>query len=149
MLKTSSESLPSTLPTQAAPAPVKNPGSKKPKLIALTVQAELRASHSLAGFETPHFHLFKVAATFQTELPLVSDRVIDLVFLQDRLHEILNPLSGAYLNEVLSLSPTSENLALWVWDQLTHMLPTEPLQCVEVTLCSLDGVASGSARIWA
>jgi 6-pyruvoyl-tetrahydropterin synthase len=119
-----------------------------PSKLALTVQTELRASHSLAGFELPHFHLWKIAVQFQADLPLKNDRLIDLVFLQTTLDEILAPISGKYLNEVLAVSPTSENMALWIWQKIADKLPNEPLSSVEITLCNLEGHASGSARIW-
>ena len=91
---------------------------KKPSLISLTVLREFRASHSLAGFEVPHFHLWKLAVGFQSPLPLKSDRLIDLIFLQTLLDEIIAPLNGTYLNESFSESPTSENMALWIWDKV-------------------------------
>ncbi len=120
----------------------------KPAHLSLTVHSELRASHSLQGFETPHFHLWKISVSFQTELPIEQDRLIDLVFLNQTLETILTPYSGKFLNDALAFSPTSENLALWLWSQVTHALPDAPLSGIEITLCDLEGRASGSARIW-
>jgi 6-pyruvoyl-tetrahydropterin synthase len=119
----------------------------KPTRIALEVESEFRASHSLAGFEIPHFHLWKVRVEFEAKLPLADDRLIDLVHLQTVMDEILKPLSGTYLNESLGVSPTSENLALWVWEKLMHKLPDAPLSQVQIKLCDLEGVSTGSARV--
>ena len=124
-----------------------NINSRKPTSIALTVMGELKASHGLQGFETPHFHIWKVAAQFNAALPLAGDRVIDLVFLQHSLEEILKPVSGQFLNQALPFSPTSENLALWIWDQLIEALPDASLHLVEITLCNLEGTPSGSAKV--
>lgn len=85
---------------------------QKPNRISLSVFSELKASHSLAGYEIPHFHLWKVEVEFSKALPLKEDRLIDLVFLKTKIDELLLPLQGRYLNETLSFSPTSENV--WI-----------------------------------
>jgi 6-pyruvoyl-tetrahydropterin synthase len=124
------------------------PSFKSPTQISLKVLGELKASHSLAGFEVPHFHRFKVALEFQASLPLKQDRLIDLVQLQNDLQKILAPLEGRHLNSALpDLSPTSENLAIWIWDQFLRAHPQAPLKAVSITLCDLEGRASGEARV--
>ena len=120
----------------------------KPSKIVLTVHSELKASHSLTGFETPHFHLWKVEASFESAFPLKSDRLIDLVFLQTTLSEIFSPIEGRFLNDVFSFQPTSENFCAWIWEALTQKLPDAPLCSMNVTLCDLDGRVSGSARLF-
>ena len=111
----------------------------------LSVFNEFRASHSLAGFETPHFHLFKVAATFRVPFPLSGDRVLDLVFLQRVLDCSLHPIQNRYLNEALPFSPTSENLCVWLREELVRQLPDAPLHSVSVELADLEGRAMGKA----
>ena len=124
--------------------------SKKalPSHLALRVETDFKASHSLEGLEVPHFHLWKVSVEFQAKLPLAQDRLIDLVFLQTVLDRVFEPLKGSYLNESLKASPTSENLALWTWEKIAGALPDAPLSEVKIELCSLDGVSTGSARIF-
>ena len=118
-----------------------------PSRIALEVESEFRASHSLEGFEVPHFHLWHITTKFETALPLAQDRLIDLVFLQTVMNKILYPLQGTYLNESFPHSPTSENVALWIWEKITAHLPDAPLAEVQVKLCNLEGVSTGSARV--
>jgi 6-pyruvoyl-tetrahydropterin synthase len=119
----------------------------KPSLISLEVEHAFKASHSLEGFELPHFHLWKLAVEFQASLPLANDRLIDLVFLQNILDQITSPLKGTHLNETFKSSPTSENMALWLWQEIVTKLPEAPLYQVKVNLCDLEGVSTGSARV--
>lgn len=122
-----------------------------PSKITLSVNAELRASHSLAGFETPHFHLWKIAVSFGAQFPLKSDRLIDLVFLQSTLNAFLAEAQGNYLNELFGFQPTSENLGAWIWEglskELSGALGDASLTGVGITLCDLDGRATGTAKL--
>ena len=120
----------------------------KPCSIALEIESEFTASHSLEGFEVVHFHLWKVFAEFQASLPLASDRLIDLVYLQGVMDQVLNPLHGTYLNQTLSMSPTTENLASYVWDEILRLLPEAPLTQIRIHICNLEGKSTGSARVF-
>ena len=57
------------------------------------------------------------------------------------------PLSGSYLNDTLGASPTSENMAFYFWEKVAKVFPKEPLHSVSITLCNLDGEASGEATL--
>ncbi len=122
---------------------------KKPNKLCLSVYGEVKASHALEGFEVPHFHVWKVEATFEGAFPLKNDRLIDLVHLQNVLAEIFAPIEGKHFNTVFPFSPTSENFCSWVWEQLSKKVPDAPLHSVAITLCDLDGRASGTARLLA
>ena len=117
------------------------------RTLSLTVHTEFKASHSLVGFETPHFHLWKIEVGFSSSFPIVNDRLIDLVFLQNELDQIIAPICGKYLNTELAFSPTSENLASWLWDHVQARVTQAPLSSVSVTLCDLEGRASGTAKL--
>jgi 6-pyruvoyl-tetrahydropterin synthase len=117
----------------------------EPTSIALKVFHEFKASHSLAGFETPHFHLWKITVEFKASLPLKGDRLIDLILLQEELSKITAPITGTYLNDSLGASPTSENMALFIWKKVSERFPNDPLDSVAVKLCDLNGAASGEA----
>ncbi len=129
--------------------------SVKNKNLTLTVFHEFKAAHSLEGFETPHFHLWKISAAFQAIAIHVlspNGKLIDLVFLQKTLHEIIDPIEGTYLNSSLGLVPTSEKMAEWVWNQLIAAIPAHlqkiaPLNSVTITLCDLEGRAWGEAKL--
>lgn len=117
------------------------------KWISLSVNAELKASHSLAGFETPHYHRFLIEVEFRASHPIPNDRLIDLVFLKSKLDEVLAPFQCTYMNESLPFSPTSENVCIWLWDQLLIKLPATPLYQISVSLTDLQGNVSGTARL--
>jgi 6-pyruvoyl-tetrahydropterin synthase len=115
------------------------------KKIALKVFHSFKASHSLAGFETPHFHLWKIAVKFQAAFPIKGDRLIDMIAVQSELIQITAPLEGTYLNDSLGASPTSENMATFVWKKVAGKFPGQSLHSVSITLCTLDGEATGEA----
>lgn len=119
----------------------------EPKNIALKVFHQFKASHSLPGFDLPHFHIWKVCVQFKAPLPLKGDRLIDLVLLQAELEKITAPLANTYLNDTLGASPTSENMAAYIWKNVVQKFPNEPLHSVSITLCSLEGEASGEATL--
>jgi 6-pyruvoyl-tetrahydropterin synthase len=121
--------------------------SSKPGKLTLTVCHDFKASHALEGFEQPHFHLWKVTAEFSAAYPIQNDKLIDLVFLQTTVQEIFSPLQNHHLNDCLKVTPTSENLAEWFWLEIQKKLPTAPLSAVTITICSLEGEATGSARL--
>ena len=123
------------------------PNSQK-LLLALTVHASFKGSHTVVGYETPHFHLWEVSVEFQSDFPLQSDRLIDLVFLQNQLDDLLRPVDGKYLNSHFDFSPTSENLAQWLWGELVAKLPNAPLTSVSISICNLEGKSMGVARLF-
>lgn len=119
----------------------------EPKTIALKVFHQFKASHSLPGFDQPHFHLWKVTVQFKANLPLKGDRLIDLVLLQTELEKMTAPLANTYLNDTLGDPPTSENMASYIWKKVAQKFPNEPLHSVSIALCNLDGEASGEATL--
>jgi 6-pyruvoyl-tetrahydropterin synthase len=121
--------------------------SESPRCFRLTAYHQFRAAHSLEGFEVPHFHLWRISVGFEVPFPLSGDRVVDLVFAQQKLEELTKPIQGTLLNESLKASPTSENLCVWLWARWEEDLPEIPLVSVTVTLCDLEGRPSGKAEL--
>ncbi len=119
----------------------------EPTSISLKVFHQFKASHSLVGFETPHYHLWKITVEFKASLPLKGDRLIDLVLLQEALQKITTPLANTYLNDTLGASPTSENMALYIWKKVNECFPNDPLDLVAVSLCDLQGESMGEATL--
>ncbi len=119
----------------------------KPSKITLSVVHELRASHSLPGFETPHFHLWKIQVKYQAALPLKKDKVVDMVELESVIAKICAPLEGTYLNDTQAFSPTCEELAQWLWEKLAEKIDVANLRAVRLTLCNLSGIEMGYAEV--
>jgi len=115
----------------------------------LSVLGEFRASHALEGRMIPHVHLSKVSVELRAPFPLSSDRVLDLVLMQVALGGILKPLQNQHLNSnpAFGLSPTSENVCVWLWERWTECLPESALHQVTVSLCDLEGRVMGQASL--
>ncbi len=121
--------------------------SNAPTRFNLTAFSEFRASHTLEGFRVPHFHLWKISVSFNVPYPLKGDRVVDLVFAELQLEELIAPLKGSLLEDALKMSPTSENLCIWLWRQWSERVQDWALSAVSVTLCDLEGRPSGKAEL--
>jgi 6-pyruvoyl-tetrahydropterin synthase len=119
----------------------------QPKKLTLSVFYQFKASHSLSGFETPHFHLWKLAIEFSVDASFEGDRVVDLVYLQQKISEIVTPVDLQFLNQIFDFQPTTENIAQWLWKEVAKAISEAPLTAVTVTICNLEGDATGSARL--
>lgn len=81
----------------------------------------LPASHPCARL---HGHSFEVELTVSGEVDPALGWVLDFADLEAAWQPIHNALDHRYLNEIAGLdNPTSENLALWLWQQLKPALP--------------------------
>jgi 6-pyruvoyltetrahydropterin/6-carboxytetrahydropterin synthase len=72
--------------------------------------------------------------------------VIDFAELGDAFRPLLDRLDHNYLNDVPGLeNPTSENLAIWIWDRLAPELPGLQRIVIEETCesgCAYEGPGS-------
>jgi 6-pyruvoyltetrahydropterin/6-carboxytetrahydropterin synthase len=69
-----------------------------------------------------HGHSFKVRISVEDEL---SDQgwVIDYADIKSACEPVINSLDHSYLNEVSGLdNPTSENIAVWLWNEIQPKL---------------------------
>jgi 6-pyruvoyltetrahydropterin/6-carboxytetrahydropterin synthase len=66
-----------------------------------------------------HGHTFLVELHLSGEVDPDSGWVIDFAELEDPAKAVMSELEHQYLNDVDGLSnPTSENLAIWIWDKV-------------------------------
>ena len=71
-----------------------------------------------------HGHSFRVRVTVRGPVGERSGWVMDFAELKDAWRPLHDRLDHRYLNEVEGLeNPTSENLARWVWRELSAALP--------------------------
>ena len=120
---------------------------ERPSRISIAVCSELKAMHSLSGFEVPHVHVWEISLRFDAEFPIPGDRVFDLPVLQSGLNQVLSNLENTFLNETLGMSPTSENLCWWIWREWQKRNPSHPLVSVEATLRDPSGRVMGKATL--
>ena len=77
-----------------------------------------------------HGHSFKVRISVEDE---ISDLgwVIDYADIKSACEPVINSLDHSYLNELKGLdNPTSENIAIWIWQKLERKL--QGLSSIEV-----------------
>lgn len=71
-----------------------------------------------------HGHSFRVGVHVEGEVDADAGWVVDFAELGGAFEPLLARLDHFYLNEIEGLeNPTSENLAVWIWDRLEGSLP--------------------------
>jgi 6-pyruvoyltetrahydropterin/6-carboxytetrahydropterin synthase len=102
------------------------------------------AAHRLPNVEPTHKcarlhgHSFRVRVTIRGEIGERSGWVLDFADIGKAFAPIHAQLDHYYLNEIEGLeNPTSERLAIWIWERLA---PTLPLLCrLEVKETCMSG----------
>lgn len=71
-----------------------------------------------------HGHSYRVEVHVRGEVDPATGWIMDFAEIKSATKPVLDRLDHFYLNEVPGLeNPTSENLAVWIWDQLAAALP--------------------------
>lgn len=126
--------------------------------LELILNFEFEASHSLAGHELPHSHLWKLEVTIKGNP--VNGRIIDIVLLRERIQKSLEVIKHQYLNkcdavdETVREFPTCETLSHFFLVEFHKLLkmefapqnPTVRLTSVKVALCEMNGQEMGAAK---
>jgi 6-pyruvoyltetrahydropterin/6-carboxytetrahydropterin synthase len=78
-------------------------------------------THSCSGV---HGHTYSVTVLLSGEVDRRSGWVMDFKLLSRACTPLMEMLDHSFLNELPGLeNPTSENLAIWLWDRLLPELP--------------------------
>jgi 6-pyruvoyltetrahydropterin/6-carboxytetrahydropterin synthase len=86
-----------------------------------------------------HGHTFRVRLTVSGAVHPVTGFVVDFAEVQRAFAPVHEALDHRFLNDVPGLeNPTSEHLAVWIWDALRTSLPG--LSRVEITETGASGV---------
>jgi len=98
-----------------------------------TFEAAHRLPHVPEGHKCArlHGHSFRVRLTVGGDLDPRLGWVMDFSDIKSAFKPLLERLDHHYLNEIEGLdNPTSERIAVWIWDRLLPLLPG--LKSVEV-----------------
>ena len=93
---------------------------------AFTVEAAHRLPHVPAGHKCArlHGHSFRIELRVRGVLDPVLGWVQDFADVKAAFQPLYDQLDHHYLNELPGLeNPTSERLAVWIWDRLQPTLP--------------------------
>lgn len=92
-----------------------------------------------------HGHTFLVRLTVSGAVDRGTGFVLDFAQIQRAFAPVHEALDHRYLNDVPGLAnPTSEHLAIWIWDCLRPALPE--LSAVEITETGSSGVVYRGER---
>ncbi|MBN2027072.1 MAG: 6-carboxytetrahydropterin synthase QueD [Actinobacteria bacterium] len=99
----------------------------------MRASAHFDAAHSLRDYEGPcarvHGHSFRVEAALTGSRLGTSQLLVDFHDLRRMLEEVIEPFDHRFLNEVppfVEQSPTSENIARFIFESLAAMAPRLP-----------------------
>nr|WP_267618390.1 6-carboxytetrahydropterin synthase QueD [Gordonia bronchialis] len=85
-----------------------------------------------------HGHSYRIAVTVHGEINEAFGWVIDFGDLKKEVQPLIDELDHRLLNDITGLeNPTSENLAVWIWDRLATRIPG--LQLIEVRETAASG----------
>ena len=110
-----------------------------------TWEASHRLPHVAANHKCSrlHGHSYRVEIHVQGEVSEASGMVMDFADLKTAFQPLLDRLDHYYLNDIEGLeNPTSENLAMWIWDRLKPTLPQLSMVLVRETCtsgCTYEG----------
>jgi len=97
----------------------------------LTIHTQFAAAHNLIHYqgdcENLHGHNWKVEVTVAAEQLDKAGLGIDFKILKKETNQVLDQLDHKYLNDLVpfnELSPSSENIARFLFDELTGQLNT-------------------------
>jgi 6-pyruvoyltetrahydropterin/6-carboxytetrahydropterin synthase len=86
-----------------------------------------------------HGHTFRVRLTVSGPIDASTGFVVDFADVQRAFAPVHDALDHRFLNDVPGLgNPTSEQLAVWIWDRVRVGLPS--LSAVEITETGASGV---------
>lgn len=93
-----------------------------------------------------HGHSFEVTVHVEGDVDPVYGWVVDFGDIKAAVKPVIARLDHYYLNEIQGLeNPTSENLAMWIWDEVKEALPIVSAVQVKET-CTAGCIYRGWAQ---
>ena len=119
------------------------------RMYEITVQRHFSAAHHLAGYEGNcarwHGHNCDVTVFLLAEELNELGIAVDFRIVKSSLDRILEELDHADLNQVPGFTdrnPTSENIARYVFEKLTHGLAGEGVEVAKVRVSETPGTSA-------
>lgn len=127
-----------------------SPGSvKEAKLFELKVVSQFAAAHQLTGLAGPcerlHGHNWKVEVFVRGEKVAKDGLLIDFKMLKRATEKVLQELDHRFLNELQPFkeeSPSSENIAKYIFQSLVRDLNNERVRVDKVTAWESDSACA-------
>ncbi len=109
-------------------------------MFELTISGQFAAAHALINYhgkcEALHGHNWKIEATVQGRDQDEAGLVIDFGQLKEMMGRVLSELDHAYLNDLPAFkgsSPSSENIARYIFERLKALLDESGVKLSRVT----------------
>lgn len=123
-------------------------------MFQITVEDSFAAAHRLRGYQGKcqqiHGHNYRVRVSLEGEQLDDTGLLVDFSDLKRLLDELLEPLDHRLLNEVPpfdTLNPTAENLARYLYDELSRQLASRPgLRVAEVRVWETERASAAFRR---
>jgi len=108
------------------------------KSIRITKIFTFDSAHQLEDYEGKcrqlHGHTYKLEVTVKGEMG-ENGMVFDFSILKKVVTErVINQLDHKYLNDVFDFNPTSENMVVWIFEQIDECFVGQPciLECIKL-----------------
>jgi 6-pyruvoyltetrahydropterin/6-carboxytetrahydropterin synthase len=118
-------------------------------MFRLTIHTAFAAAHNLINYqgdcENLHGHNWKVEVSITTNQLDKAGLGIDFKILKKQTNELLQTLDHKYLNELApfaALSPSSENIAQYLYGELTKIFGSDTVKVEMVTVWESDFAAA-------
>ncbi len=115
----------------------------------LTVKTQFAAAHRLINYdgdcENLHGHNWKVEACVSTRTLDSAGLGIDFKVLKKKTNEVLDTFDHKYVNDIPpfnEISPSSENMASFIFERLKERLNNENVQVFEVKVWESDNACA-------
>jgi 6-pyruvoyltetrahydropterin/6-carboxytetrahydropterin synthase len=111
----------------------------------LMIESKFAAAHQLRGYEGRceklHGHNWRVTMAVTAEHLDEQGIAIDFHDLKKQLREVLDQLEHTCLNEIFpftQINPTSENVAKWIYDNMSKKVNDDNIEVASVTVWESD-----------
>ena len=118
-----------------------------PGQFEVMIERNFSSAHQLRGYrgkcENLHGHTFRLTVTVENAVQK-DGMAFDFLLLKNVVREkIIARLDHTYLNDLMP-NPSAENLAIWIWDELSAALPVKPSAAGASCSRSVSSTGAGS-----